>query len=238
LIEDFNYKTLILGHQLNDRLEWFFMELGKGAGIAEMVAMEEWEKREGFWIWRPFAFWSRREILEYLRQNKFPYSVDTSNFDLSYTRNFIRHTFSDQFLSLFEKGVKRSFHYLEKDKQELIPKIEQVGKCYFFPQSTPLRNLRGVDRIAKKLGVVMSGAQREELLRQGFRGVISGRVAVDRSQGIIFVAPFVKIRLGSHREKCRRLGIPPKIRGYVVKENLCDMLSTAISTAVWRSGRS
>ena|GEM_PF-400212 len=238
LMEEYKYQTLILAHQLNDRLEWFLMELGKGAGVVEMVAMEEWEKRERFWIWRPFAFWSRREILEYLHHYKIPYSVDTTNQDLNFHRNFIRHTFADKFLSLYEKGVKKSFHYLERDKSELLPEIKEIGKVYFFPIGTPWKNLRGVDRIAKRLGVIMSASQRREILRQGFKGVISGKVAVDHNAKLIFVAPFVKISLGKIREKCRQLGIPPKIRGYVVKENLCDMLSTAISTAVWKSGRS
>ena len=37
IIKQHNYHTLILAHQLNDRLEWFLMQLSKGAGLPELI---------------------------------------------------------------------------------------------------------------------------------------------------------------------------------------------------------
>ena len=34
LIHDYNYNTLIAAHQLNDKLEWFMMQLSKGSGLS------------------------------------------------------------------------------------------------------------------------------------------------------------------------------------------------------------
>jgi tRNA(Ile)-lysidine synthase len=113
-----------------------------------------------------------------------------------------------------------------------------VGECYFFDRTDPHRDLRLVDRVVKRLGVVMSEAQRREVVNQNFSVVVGGKVAVDTNGRKIFIAPFVKIPLGRWRERCRVLKIPPKVRGYLVKEGLCGILSTEIFTDVWRSGRS
>ncbi|MEO1941554.1 MAG: hypothetical protein ABGW77_01525, partial [Campylobacterales bacterium] len=122
--------------------------------------------------------------------------------------------------------------------------VRQVGHCYLFPELNPHQTLRLVDHLAKRLGVVMSSQQRGEILRTNFNGVISGKVAVGKGGGWVYVAPFVKIgpispEKGERRrlrELCRRLKIPPKVRGYLLKEGLCGMLSTVISMDVWRSG--
>lgn len=234
LIKRFNYRRLILGHQLNDRLEWLLMELGKGAGVVEMVGMEEWEKRNGYHIWRPFAFKTRREIEEFLSRRKLPYFQDHSNWDNRYLRNFIRHRFATPFIDRFGEGVRRSFHYLERDKGLLLPieEVKQVADCYFFPKTTPLIDIRLVDRLAKRLGVVMSASQRQEVVRQNFSAVVGGKVAIDKNSHKIFISPFVKIPLGRWKEICRGLRIPPKVRGYLVKENLCGILFTAMFTDV------
>jgi tRNA(Ile)-lysidine synthase len=213
--------------------------LAKGAGVVEMVAMEEWEEREGYRIWRPFAFTPRSQIEEYLRSNSLPHFRDRSNEELTYFRNFIRHRFATPFIERFEAGVARSFRYLEKDKSHLLPPPpRRVGECYFFDRTDPHRDLRLVDRVVKRLGVVMSEAQRREVVNQNFSVVVGGKVAVDTNGRKIFIAPFVKIPLGRWRERCRVLKIPPKVRGYLVKEGLCGILSTEIFTDVWRSGRS
>ncbi|MBL0720986.1 MAG: tRNA lysidine(34) synthetase TilS, partial [Sulfurovum sp.] len=41
IIDDYNYQTLITAHQLNDQLEWFLMRLTKGAGVSELLGLED-----------------------------------------------------------------------------------------------------------------------------------------------------------------------------------------------------
>lgn len=41
LIEEYGYETLLTAHQLNDKLEWFLMQLGKGAGLSELLGLQE-----------------------------------------------------------------------------------------------------------------------------------------------------------------------------------------------------
>ena len=48
IIEKEIYKSLLTAHQLNDKLEWFLMQLTKGAGLTELFGMEEKSIRTKF----------------------------------------------------------------------------------------------------------------------------------------------------------------------------------------------
>ena len=221
IIKKERYKTLILAHQLNDRFEWFLMQFSKGAGLKELIAMEEFEKRDFYTIWRPFYNISRDEILEYLHKNKIKYFIDESNFDEKYKRNFFRKHFSNEFIKLFKDGVKRSFEYLEEDKKLLFKEDWQnIKKLYFFPKSNPQIDIKKVDIIAKKLGILLTKAQRDEIIKTNFSCVIQGKLAIDSNKDKIFIAPFIKTKLDKEfKEKMRKNKIPPKVRGYIKVEN-------------------
>jgi tRNA(Ile)-lysidine synthase len=227
IIKKHNYQNLITAHQLNDRFEWFLMQFSKGAGLKELIGMQKVEKRGFYNIVRPFYLTSRDEILEYLQKNNIKYFIDKSNFDLKYKRNLIRHTFSDKFIKEFKEGVKRSFEYLEEDLELLMDKEwKKINKLYFFKKTTPKRDIKKVDLILKELKILLTKAQRDEILKTNFSCVIQGKIAIDSSKEHIFIAPYVKITLSKNqKEFFRRLKIPPKIRSYIAKEKLCHMLS-------------
>ena len=226
IIKKEGYKTLILAHQLNDRFEWFLMQLSKGAGLKELIAMEEFEKRDFYTIWRPFYNFSRNEILEYLHKNNIKYFIDESNFNEKYKRNFFRKHFSNEFIKLFKDGVKRSFEYLEEDKKLLFKEDWQnIKKLYFFPKSNPQIDIKKVDIIAKKLGILLTKAQRDEIIKTNFSCVIQGKLAIDSNNEKIFIAPFIKTTLDKEfKETMRKNKIPPKVRGYIKElDVLCNL---------------
>jgi len=222
IIKKHNYSTLILAHQLNDRFEWFLMQFSKGAGVKELISMSEYEKRDFYTIWRPFYLTSRDEILEYLQKNNIKYFYDKSNDDLKYKRNFFRHRFSNEFIKLFNEGVKKSFLYLEEDKNLLLKENWQnIKKLYFFKKENPKIDIKKVDIISKKLGILLTKAQRDEIIKQNFSCVIQGKLAIDSNNEQVFIAPYVKTKLDKDfKEKMRIKKIPPKVRGYILKENL------------------
>jgi len=219
IIKKENYTTLILAHQLNDRFEWFLMQISKGAGLKELIAMEEFEKRDFYTIWRPFYNVSRDEILDYLKDNKIKYFIDKSNFDEKYKRNFFRKHFSNKFIKLFKNGVKRSFEYLEEDKKLLINEDwENQKKLFFFKKENPKIDIKKVDLIAKKLGILLTKPQRNEIIKTNFSCVIQGKIAIDSNKEKIFIAPFIKTKMSKEfKEKMRKEKIPPKVRGYIYK---------------------
>ncbi|MBI3874028.1 MAG: tRNA lysidine(34) synthetase TilS [Arcobacter sp.] len=114
IIKENGYKSLITAHQLNDKLEWFLMQLSKGAGLPELIGLQELEIREDFTLYRPLLEISKNELLEYLDKNNIKYFTDETNFDPKYKRNFFRQKFSDDFVKLYKDGLKKSFSYLQK----------------------------------------------------------------------------------------------------------------------------
>jgi tRNA(Ile)-lysidine synthase len=222
IIKKYGYKNLFLAHQLNDRFEWFLMQLSKGAGLNELVAMEKKEEREYYKIYRPFYNISRNEILSYLNELGVKYFYDKSNDNLKFKRNFIRHKFSNEFINLFKEGVKKSFEYLEKDKHLLFDKkIYKQKDLHYFEKSNPEIDIRIADKIIKKLGVLLTSKQRDEIIKTDFSCVIQGKIAVDSSEKYIYIAPYIKTTMPKEfKEKARIEKIPPKIRGYYYKNLL------------------
>lgn len=212
------YKNLILAHQLDDRLEWFMMQLSRGAGLVEMLGMSECESRGWCDIYRPLLKFSRSEISEFLDSKKVRYFIDESNADERFSRNFIRARFSREFLLNFKNGVLRSFEILENDRVRLQAQILHISHELYAIKNNE-NFMRGVDRVAKKLGVVMSMAQRDECqrcLENSSECVISGRLAVGLFNGFILLSPYIKVVMDKKfKEKCRILGIPTNIRGYI-----------------------
>jgi len=219
IIKKYNYDTLILAHQLNDRFEWFLMQFSKGAGLNELVAMQKWEERDFYKIYRPFYNISREEILIYLNELGVKYFYDKSNDNVIFKRNFIRHKFSNEFIKLFKEGVKRSFEYLEKDKKLLFEKpINKNENLYYFEKSNPEIDIRIADKIIKKLGILLTSNQRKEILKTSFNCVIQGKIAIDNNDKYIYISPYIRATFPKEfKEKMRKEKIPPKVRGYIYK---------------------
>lgn len=214
------YDNLILAHQLNDQLEWFLMQLSKGSGVVELLGMQPITQRHHYQIVRPLLALSKEQLEAYLQEREELYFVDESNFDLSLQRNYFRHHFSDRLIQEFSSGIARSFAYLHRDKAALFPPIAiiELQKLYIFKASA--QEIRYIDKIAKKLGVVLSLAQKEAYLRDG-GGVFSHKIAICKENRTIFIAPFVKITMPkSFKERCRVEKIPKWVRGYIYHANL------------------
>lgn len=78
---------IALAHHKNDLLETVLHRLVRGTGPLGIACIPV--KREKFI--RPFLVFKRSEIEDYARRQKIPFVVDETNYDIKYTRNFIRH---------------------------------------------------------------------------------------------------------------------------------------------------
>ena len=215
IIQEQHYDNLITAHQLNDRLEWFLMQLSKGAGLVEMLGFEEIEARQNYKLIRPLLQTDKDALLAYLHYHDKRYFIDESNEDEKYKRNHIRANFSDDFLKAYKKGLLKSFDYLQNDKTLLFHNqiIYHDRELYILKRG--IFDSRNIDKVFKALGYLLSAAQKEEIFRQG-EGVISDKFVVALDKELIFIAPFVRVRMDKKfKEKCRTLGIPAKIRPYL-----------------------
>ncbi|ACM22261.1 tRNA(Ile)-lysidine synthetase [Thermotoga neapolitana DSM 4359] len=78
---------IALAHHKNDLLETVLHRLVRGTGPLGIACIPV--KREKYI--RPFLVFKRSEIEDYAQKQKIPFVVDETNYDIKYTRNFIRH---------------------------------------------------------------------------------------------------------------------------------------------------
>ena len=233
ICQKYGYKNLILAHQFDDKFEWFLMQLGKGAGLKELFGMSELERREHFWLVRPLLNLRKKELQNYLDERGLRYFVDETNLDGKLKRSFVRLNFSEPFLNEYFSGVKRSFEFLEADRQNLLPNITKIDDEIFIIKNDS-NVVRGVDMAAKELNVLLSKAQKDELsanLAKQTSVVLSGKIAVGYANEFVLVTPFCKAVMPKEfKERARILRLPAINRGYLFTkdiqiENLSNFLA-------------
>ncbi|MDX4064861.1 tRNA lysidine(34) synthetase TilS [Aliarcobacter skirrowii] len=224
IIKKNSYDFLITAHQLNDKFEWFLMQLSKGAGLIELLGMSEIEDKEFYKIYRPLLNFSKDELISYLENKNIKYFVDESNIDEKYKRNYFRNSFSNSFLKEFENGVKNSFNFLHNDLNSLnidfypIKKIEELE--IFKNQNDNNLNLRVIDKSLKKRGILISSLQREEIIKQK-ELTIAHKINIAITENYIFIAPKIKTNMPKDfKEKCRVKKLPKNIREYIFIKNI------------------
>ena len=218
-----NYDNLIMGHQLNDQLEWMFMRLSKGAGLMELIGLESISKRANYQIIRPLLKISKSQLLEYLDSNNYKYFIDSSNFSDKYERNRFRKDFVNSFINKYRDGVVKSFNYLKIDKNQLLSNFKEI---YRYKELVILRveninyRIKAIDLTLKKLGYLLSNAQRNEIIKSNSI-VIGGLWAIEIQKNLIFISPYYKIIMPKqYKENCRKYKIPPKIRPYCYSNSI------------------
>jgi len=222
IIKKYNYEALITAHQLNDKFEWFLMQLSKGAGLKELIGLQPISKRGDYTVYRPLLEISKDELLQYLEKNNIKYFIDSSNTDIKYKRNLFRTKFSNEFIATYKEGVKKSFAYLQKDIEslEVKPIIEQKQELKIATFDTTDTNIliRFIDAELKQRGIIISSKTREEIIDKK-EVVVSHKIVVSIVENKVFIAPYIaNTKLNkAFKEQCRKTNIPPLIRPYLAK---------------------
>ena len=224
VIDENSYETLITAHQLNDKLEWFLMQLTKGAGLVELIGFNEFEKKENYKIYKPLLDITKKELEEFLQKEDIKYFIDNSNFDEKYKRNYFRHNFSDKLLSEYSNGIKKSFKYLQNDINSLnlsIKPIKSFNELEIYKnQNDNNLNIRIIDNNLKKRGFLLSSAQRKEIIKQK-EITISHKINITLNEDFIWICPKIEINMDKKfKEFCRINKIPKNMRAYIYSLNL------------------
>ncbi|MFX4281283.1 tRNA lysidine(34) synthetase TilS [Aliarcobacter butzleri] len=219
IIDKNSYEVLITAHQLNDKLEWFLMQLTKGAGLIELIGFNEFEQKENYKVYKPLLEITKEELENFLKQENIKYFIDNSNFDEKYKRNYFRHNFSDKLLNDYTNGIKKSFKYLQDDINSLnieITPIKVFDELEIYQnQNDNNLNIRIIDNNLKKRGFLLSSAQRKEILKQK-EITISHKINISIKEDFIWICPNVSsIMDKKFKEACRINKIPKNVRNYI-----------------------
>ncbi|MCT7588365.1 tRNA lysidine(34) synthetase TilS [Aliarcobacter butzleri] len=219
VIDENSYETLITAHQLNDKLEWFLMQLTKGAGLVELIGFNEFEQKENYKVYKPLLEITKEELESFLKQENIKYFIDNSNFDKKYKRNYFRHNFSDKLLNEYTNGIKKSFKYLQDDINSLnieITPIKIFDELEIYKnQNDNNLNIRIIDNSLKKRGFLLSSAQRKEIIKQK-EITISHKINITLNEDFIWICPKIEINIDKKFKEFYRINkIPKNIRNYI-----------------------
>lgn len=219
IIHTHQYKVLLTAHQLNDRFEWFLMQLAKGAGISTLIGMEQCSHRNGYDIIRPLLHKTKDELLHYLHQHNITYFIDETNHNTKYKRNYFRQTYSDPFIKEFAKGIQASFTYLESDKKSLALQTKKIFEkeelTIFQTENNTSAILNCIDFQLKKKGILLSSNTKKEILKQK-QITISDLFCVAIDGNLLWIAPKTDLVMDKAFKECTRIArIPQNIRPYL-----------------------
>jgi tRNA(Ile)-lysidine synthase len=106
LAEENSYAAIAIAHNKNDLAETFLINLMRGTGIRGLTGIRTKAGR----VIRPLLFACREEIIEYAAYRGVEYREDSSNAQVKYTRNRIRHLIIPEFEAISPGFVDRVYH--------------------------------------------------------------------------------------------------------------------------------
>ncbi|PHS57493.1 MAG: tRNA lysidine(34) synthetase TilS [Sulfurimonas sp.] len=219
LIKENSYNNLLTAHHLGDRFEWMMMQFCKGAGCAELTGMSILESRDNYSLIRPLLHLDKTELLKYLDNEKIKYFIDKTNYDKSIKRNNFRHNITKPLLKEYLSGIKKSFEYIDEDKQYLIKNtdIVTIKDFSYFKSFNSRSDIYTIDKHLKSLGHIITAKERE-LLKKEKSLVLGRKFLIVQDKSYIFISPFTDEKTTINKEfkeLCRALKIEPKFRTYL-----------------------
>ncbi len=170
-------QAVALGHTLNDRVETFFLNLLRGAGLEGLAGMPPVRTERGLRYVRPLIACTRAEVLSYLEELKQPYREDPTNRDRRYLRNRVRLDLMPVWERLRPRALEavaraseiaaRAHEHLTRHAHELFPQIAEEERS----GDGGALLLRRADLLAQ------DEILREYLLREALRRVLRGQDA-------------------------------------------------------------
>jgi tRNA(Ile)-lysidine synthase len=124
------------GHTANDQAETVLHRLLRGTGLRGLRGIASQRKLEpGLTVVRPLLTATRTQILAYLRELDQPFRDDSTNRDLRFTRNRIRHRLLPQLARRFNPAVVEVLARLARQAEE----------AYLIEESAALALLSGAE---------------------------------------------------------------------------------------------
>ena len=116
LISEHGYTYLLTAHHANDNAETLFVNLTRGTGIKGLQGIPEKQNN----TIRPLLFATKEMIKNYADKHNIQFREDSSNQEVKYKRNFIRHQIIPELKKLnpiLEETLNTSIHYFKQSSQ-------------------------------------------------------------------------------------------------------------------------
>jgi tRNA(Ile)-lysidine synthase len=168
-----NTHRIALGHQADDVAETLLINLLRGSAISGLASIPP---AEGNLI-RPLIHCTRNDILEYLERKNLAYRVDSSNMDLQFLRNRIRHELMP-LLTQYNPGTVATLLRTAQSFRELDEFLAELAKDKLASMT---KSKKGRLEISLTELASLPQALRVMILRQAIREQKKDLRAISRS---------------------------------------------------------
>lgn len=132
LLDALGYQYLLTAHHQDDLVETMLINLSRGTGIRGLTGIHP---KKGRTV-RPLLFASQEQIVGYALARKIPYRDDSSNDELIYNRNLIRHQvipLLEKVNSAFKLNAAKAANVLRETERIYQAKIEDEKQQLISP---------------------------------------------------------------------------------------------------------
>lgn len=122
---------IALGHTADDHAETILFRIIRGTGLKGLAGIplrRSLEPGSPATIIRPLLLSSRKEIETYLKKNRIPFLIDSSNADETYMRNRIRHRLIPLLRKEFQSNIRRNLIRLGELSRDSIRILKSVAR--------------------------------------------------------------------------------------------------------------
>ena len=144
-------------HHADDNLETFIINLSRGCGLDGLLGIPQKNGK----IIRPMLIFSRKEIIDFAKENNISWREDSTNKTEKYVRNNIRHNIvpilkeiHPSFLSNFQEvqqHLRQSAQFIDENIQKIREECFEEREYQTIIQLEPLRKVIDVDFVLHKL---------------------------------------------------------------------------------------
>jgi tRNA(Ile)-lysidine synthetase-like protein len=139
LVKLHGFDFVLTAHTANDQAETVLLNMIRGAGVRGLAGIPPKRKLANAYIIRPWLGVTKVEIMEYLQENNIVAEHDTSNDELTYQRNRVRHKVMPvlaevwpdrstvKSLAALAERMRELSHFLDIQAREELLRLELDG---------------------------------------------------------------------------------------------------------------
>lgn len=178
VLQKFKANKIVTGHTLNDNAETMIFNFIRGSGVSGLRGIPV--KRDN--IIRPLLGLTKEEIVDFLKEEKISFRVDSSNLEEDFTRNFIRNKIIPLLLEL-NPNLYETLS-ITSDLLRLLEKYIQVEetkfeKLFVAKKGDKLLRIKIEDNVDYKNYLMM------DLIRKKVNSIFNIQIGYEKTKEIV-----------------------------------------------------
>ena len=127
IYEKENCDALFVGHQKEDVIETYLLQKNRNA-VVETYGLAKKVVIQGMNVERIILSYTKKELEQYCLDNGITFGVDETNFDLSYSRNKIRHEIIAKMSEEEKDAIINEIDALNVEKQKRVEYVKRIKR--------------------------------------------------------------------------------------------------------------